>query len=220
MELNKYIDHTLLKPEATKKQIEQLCAEAVLYQFKSVCVNPTYVKEVAAILKGSDVLVCTVIGFPLGATTTEIKGLEAKKAIADGADEIDMVINIGLLKAQLYEEVLADICEVIKQAQNKVVKVIVETALLTEVEKIKICELVLASGANFIKTSTGFSTGGATAEDIKLFANIIQGRIGIKASGGIKTKQDAENLIVAGATRLGTSGGIQIVLGEENNKNY
>ncbi len=216
MDINQYIDHTLLKPEATKEQIKKLCNEAIKYNFKSVCVNPTHVSYAKELLNNSDVLVCTVIGFPLGANTTKIKGLETKDAIENGADEIDMVINIGALKDKNYNFVQNDIKEVVNNANSKTVKVIVETALLTQEEKIKICQIVLDSGADFIKTSTGFSTAGATKEDIALFNDIINSKIGIKASGGIKNIEDAQIMIDNGATRLGTSGGIEIINGLEN----
>lgn len=220
MELNRYIDHTLLKADAREDEIKVLCQEAIEHNFKSVCVNPTNIKCAKEMLKDSDVLVCTVIGFPLGANSTQTKGFETKVAVEDGADEIDMVINIGDLKATNYKAVEEDIEQVVRNAKGKTVKVIVETALLTSEEKEKVCEIVLESKADFIKTSTGFSTGGATKEDIKLFANILKGKKGIKASGGVKTIEDAKVMIENGATRIGTSGGVQIVRGESNNSGY
>lgn len=220
MELNKYIDHTLLKQDATKEEIKKLCEEAKEYNFKSVCVNPTHIKYAKENLKGSDVLVCTVIGFPLGANSTKVKAFEAENSVNEGADEIDMVINIGALKDKDYDFVKDDIKQVVSSAQGKTVKVIVETCLLTEEEKVKICEIVKESGADFIKTSTGFSTGGATIEDIKLFKREVGDVIKIKASGGVRTLEDAENMIENGANRLGTSGGVNIILGKKNNKGY
>jgi len=210
MKLAQYIDHTILKPEATSQDIERLCSEAAAQGFAAVCINPHYVQLAVDLLTGTEVKVATVIGFPLGANLSIIKALEARHAIQQGADEIDMVINIGAAKQGLWETVLADIREVVAGAEGHVVKVIVETALLTEEEKKKVCELVLASGAHYIKTSTGFSTGGATVADIELFKAIVGERIGIKASGGVRTRQDAIAMIAAGASRLGTSAGVNI----------
>ncbi len=220
MNINKYIDHTLLKADAKKEDIKKLCEEAIQYDFKSVCVNPGFVKYAKELLEGSNVLVCTVIGFPLGANTSETKGFETHDACNNGVDEIDMVINISALKDQDYDYVLNDIKEVVKKASGKTVKVIVETCYLTKQEKEKICEIVLESGADFIKTSTGFGSSGATPEDISLFNKIIQGKIGIKASGGVRNYEDAMTMINKGATRLGTSGGVSIVQGLENNEIY
>ncbi len=220
MKINKYIDHTLLKADAKKEDIKKLCEEAIKHDFKSVCVNPGFVKYAKELLEDSNVLVCTVIGFPLGANTSETKGFETKDAYNNGVDEVDMVINISALKDHDYDYVLNDIKEVVKNASGKTVKVIVETCYLTEQEKEKICKIVLESGADFIKTSTGFGTGGATAEDISLFNKIIQGKIGIKASGGVRNYEDAMLMISNGATRLGTSGGVNIVQGLENKESY
>lgn len=206
-----YIDHTLLKPEATEKDILKLTAEAVQYHFASVCIHPYWVKLAAKELAGTDVKVCTVIGFPLGATTAETKAFETKKAIEDGADEIDMVINIGALKSGDTEAVEADIRAVVKAAQGKLVKVIIETCLLTNEEKELACRLAVKAGAHFVKTSTGFSTGGATIEDVKLMRQTVGDKAGVKASGGIHTKAEAEAMIEAGATRIGASSGVKIV---------
>ncbi|AJH77844.1 deoxyribose-phosphate aldolase [Heyndrickxia coagulans] len=206
-----YIDHTLLKPEATEKDILKLTAEAAQYHFASVCIHPYWVKLAARELAGTGVKVCTVIGFPLGATTTETKAFETKKAIGDGADEIDMVINIGALKSGNTEAVEADIRAVVEAAQGKLVKVIIETCLLTNEEKELACRLSVKAGAHFVKTSTGFSTGGATVEDVKLMRQTVGDKAGVKASGGIHTKAEAEAMIEAGATRIGASSGVKIV---------
>lgn len=213
MELAKYIDHTLLKPEATEEQIEKIINEAKEYNFASVCVNPYWVKKSAKELKETDVNVCTVIGFPLGATSTEAKVLESNNALDNGADELDMVINIGELKAQHDDKVQSDIQAVVEagHADNKYVKVIIETCLLTEEEKVRACELSKAAGADFVKTSTGFSTGGATVEDVKLMRKTVGSNMGVKASGGIHSKEEALALIEAGATRLGASSGVKIM---------
>lgn len=206
-----YIDHTLLKPEATEKDILKLTAEAAQYHFASVCIHPYWVKLAARELAGTGVKVCTVIGFPLGATTAETKAFETKKAIGDGADEIDMVINIGALKSGNTEAVEADIRAVVEAAQGKLVKVIIETCLLTNEEKELACRLAVKAGAHFVKTSTGFSTGGATVEDVKLMRQTVGDKAGVKASGGIHTKAEAEAMIEAGATRIGASSGVKIV---------
>ncbi|AEH54653.1 MULTISPECIES: deoxyribose-phosphate aldolase [Heyndrickxia] len=206
-----YIDHTLLKPEATEKDILKLTAEAAQYHFASVCIHPYWVKLAARELAGTGVKVCTVIGFPLGATTAETKAFETKKAIGDGADEIDMVINIGALKSGNTEAVEADIRAVVEAAQGKLVKVIIETCLLTNEEKELACRLSVKAGAHFVKTSTGFSTGGATVEDVKLMRQTVGDKAGVKASGGIHTKAEAEAMIEAGATRIGASSGVKIV---------
>lgn len=218
--LNKYIDHTLLKPETQVEQINQLCEEAKQYQFASVCVNPTWVAHCSELLKDSDVKVCTVIGFPLGATTTETKAFETKNAIENGADEIDMVINIGSLKDRRYEEVEDDIKAVVDAANGKTVKVIIETSLLTKEEKQKACELAKKAGAHFVKTSTGFSGGGATVEDVHLMRLAVGPEMGVKASGGVRNLEDAQAMIKAGATRIGASAGVQIVSGLESNSDY
>ena len=213
MKLNKLIDHTLLKPEATKAQIEKLCSEAGEYDFKSVCVNPYYVKCAKELLQGSDVLVCTVIGFPLGQNTTDIKVAETKDAIKNGADEIDMVINIGALKSKDEDYVLNEIKEIRNACKGKTLKVIIETCLLTDEEKITACKLSKEAGADFVKTSTGFSTHGATVEDVKLMRKTVGEDMGVKASGGIRDRETALNMVEAGATRLGVSAGVAIVKG-------
>ncbi len=213
MDLVKYIDHTILAPNATEEQVEKIISEALEYGFASVCINPYWVKKVAQGLADSDVKVCTVIGFPLGANKTSIKVSEAKEAIADGSDELDMVINIGELKAKHYDVVKADIKAVVDvcHAESKLVKVIIEACLLTDEEKIKACELSKEAGADYVKTSTGFSTGGATVADIELMRKTVGPDIGVKASGGIHSKEEALALIEAGASRLGASAGVKIV---------
>ena len=210
MKLSKYIDHTLLKPEATKDQIIQLCNEAKEYDFASVCVNPCYVSLCKELLNGSDVKVCTVIGFPLGATSSKAKAFEAKQAIKDGADEVDMVINISSLKNKDYDYTLKDIKEVRKASKGKLLKVIIETCLLTDEEKKIACRLSKRAKADFVKTSTGFSTGGATEKDVKLMRKVVKDNLGVKASGGIRTSEDFEKMIKAGANRIGTSSGTKL----------
>jgi deoxyribose-phosphate aldolase len=213
-DLARFIDHTLLKPEATGEQITALCREAVENNFCSVCVNPYWVPTVSKLLQGSSVDVCTVIGFPLGATTTRVKALEVEEAIAQGANEVDMVLNVGALKSGAYDFVLNDIKAVVKSAQEKaIVKVILETGLLNETEKIKACELSVAAGANFVKTSTGFGPGGATVDDIALMRRIVGPEIGVKASGGVRDYDTAIAMIKAGASRIGTSSGVKIIAG-------
>jgi deoxyribose-phosphate aldolase len=206
-----FIDHTLLKPEATEAQVIELCAEAKKYSFASVCVNPFYVPLCAKLLEGTPVMVCTVIGFPLGATTTETKVYETIQAIANGADEIDMVINVGALKSKEYNKVEEDIREVVKACNGKTLKVILETALLNKEEKIKGCELSVKAGANFVKTSTGFGPGGATEEDIALMRAVVGPDLGVKASGGIRDTMTTLKMLNAGATRVGASASIAIV---------
>ncbi len=210
-EIAKYIDHTLLKPDANIKDIEKLCNEADNYNFVSVCVNPHYIKYCAEKLKDSAVKVVSVIGFPLGANTTEIKKAEVIQAVKDGADELDMVINIGSLKSGDYENVFRDIKSVVEIAEGKCVKVIIETCLLTESEKIKACKLSKKAGANFVKTSTGFSSNGATIEDVKLMKKVVGEKMQVKASGGIHSYEEAIAMIEAGASRLGASAGVKIV---------
>ncbi len=211
--LTKMIDHTLLKADATPDQIAQLCYEARKYGFASVCVNPSHVPLCADLLRGSPVKVCTVIGFPLGATSPETKAFEAQTAIKQGASEIDMVINIGALKAKDYEMVARDIRGVVQASHpaHALVKVIIETSLLNEEEKVAACLLSKEAGADFVKTSTGFSTGGATVEDITLMRRVVGPEMGVKASGGVRSLSDAENMIKAGATRIGASAGVKIV---------
>jgi len=210
------IDHTLLKPDATENEVRQLCKEAAEYHFASVCVNPSFVKLCAELLKGSTAKVCTVIGFPLGATSTEVKSFEARTAIENGATEIDMVINIGAIKAGKLDIVAYDIREVVMvdHAANALVKVILETSLLTDEEKVLACLLSKEAGADFVKTSTGFSSGGATVEDIALMRRTVGPDIGVKASGGIRTREDMEKMVKAGATRIGASAGVRIIKGD------
>ncbi len=219
--LNTYIDHTLLKPTATKADIKKLCDEAIEHQFFSVCVNSCYVFLAKEYLKNSTIKVCSVIGFPLGAMSTQAKVAEAESAINNGADEIDMVLNLGYLKSKDFDAVWKDIEAVKKVMPNKVLKVILETCYLEELEIIKASELAIQSGADFIKTSTGFGTGGATPHDIKLMKSVAKDNcIKIKASGGIKDTKTALEYIDLGANRLGTSSGIAIVTGKASNSNY
>ncbi len=213
------VDHTLLKPEATWAQIEQLCNDAVQYKTASVCIQPCFVEKAAHYLKGK-VKVCTVIGFPLGANTTQMKVQEAKQALLNGCDEFDMVINIGRLKMGDVAYVENEIAEIKKAVGDKVLKVIIETCILTDAEKEKMCEVVVNAGADYIKTSTGFSSGGATPSDIKLFAKCINGKCKIKAAGGIKSVSDMENFIKLGASRLGTSSAIKIFESEYVGDSY
>lgn len=220
MAINRYIDHTLLKPESTQTQIDKLIAEAVEHQFASVCVNPTWVSYAAKALKGTEVNVCTVIGFPLGANTSSVKAFETKDAVANGADEIDMVINIGQLKSGQYDAVEADIRAVVEASGDKLVKVIIETCLLIDDEKVKACQLAVAAGADYVKTSTGFSTAGANIADVTLMRKTVGPNIGVKAAGGTRSYADAEAFIKAGATRIGTSAGVAIVNGETANSSY
>ncbi|EFS16873.1 MULTISPECIES: deoxyribose-phosphate aldolase [Staphylococcus] len=220
MNVAKYIDHTLLKPDSTREQIDKILEEAKKYQFKSVCINPTHVSYASQQLLDTDVLVCTVIGFPLGATTTDVKVFETENAIKNGASEIDMVINIGALKDQRYDEVQKDIEGVIAAAKGKTVKVIIETVLLTDEEKVKACELAEKAGATFVKTSTGFAGGGATPEDVKLMKDTVGNRLEVKASGGVRSLEDFEKMIEAGATRIGASAGVQIIEGLDSNSDY
>lgn len=215
------IDHTLLKPDAVKSEIEALCKEAREYGFASVCVNPCWVKLCAELLKDSEVKVCTVIGFPLGAASPETKAFETRQAIADGAGEVDMVINIGALKDRDTGTVEHDIRAVTDAAAGKaLVKVIIETSLLTDEEKRLACELAVKAGADFVKTSTGFSGGGATVQDIKLMREAVGPDIGVKASGGVRDKEIALAMIEAGATRIGASAGVSIVKGLTANEDY
>ncbi|UXR30341.1 deoxyribose-phosphate aldolase [Staphylococcus simulans] len=220
MNYEKYIDHTLLKPESTLQQIDKIIEEAKEYHFKSVCVNPTHVAYAAEKLADSDVLVCTVIGFPLGASTSEVKACETKDAISKGADEIDMVINIGALKDGRYDDVQADIAAVVEASGDKTVKVIIETVLLTDEEKVKACELSKAAGADFVKTSTGFAGGGATPEDVKLMKDTVGDALEVKASGGVRNLADFQAMLEAGATRVGASAGVQIMQGLEADTDY
>ncbi|MFO7445827.1 MAG: deoxyribose-phosphate aldolase [Ignavibacteriaceae bacterium] len=216
------IDHTLLKPDATPDEITVLCEEAKKYKFASVCINPCYVELCSGLLKGTEVKVCTVIGFPLGATTTEVKIYEAEQAISNGAGEIDMVINVGKLKSGSYEYVFNDIYKVVQTAHknNAICKVILETALLTDEEKVKACIICKKAGADFVKTSTGFSKSGATTGDIALMKYVVGSGMGVKASGGIRSTEDAEAMIASGADRIGASASVKIVLGGKSEVNY
>ncbi|MCI2943914.1 MULTISPECIES: deoxyribose-phosphate aldolase [Staphylococcus] len=220
MNYAKFIDHTLLKPESTRQQIDQIIDEAKEYNFKSICVNPTHVKYAAERLNDSDVLVCTVIGFPLGATTTATKIFETEDAIKNGASEIDMVINIGALKDGRFEEVQKDIEGVVGAANGKTVKVIIETVLLSDEEKVKASELAKAAGADFVKTSTGFAGGGAAPEGVKLMKDTVGDELEVKASGGVRSLEDFNKMIDAGATRIGASAGVQIIQGLESDSDY
>lgn len=214
MTLAKYIDHTLLKPEATEDQIIKICDEAKQYNFASVCVNAYYASLVSEQLRGTEVKTCVVVGFPLGATTKETKAFETKQAIENGAQEVDMVINVGALKDKKYDVVKDDIKAVVEAAKGKaLVKVILETSLLTKEEIVKACELSKEAEADFVKTSTGFSTGGATAENVQLMRETVGPDMGVKASGGVRTTEDAEAVIKAGASRIGASASIAIVKG-------
>lgn len=211
--LNKYIDHTLLKPSATKDDIKKLCADAAKYDFASVCVNPCYVKLCSELLKGTQVKVCTVIGFPLGANTTKTKVYETELAYDDGCDEFDMVINVGALKEGDLSLVSSDISAVVKAAKGKTVKVIIETFYLTDEEKATATRLAVNAGADFVKTCTGFNEGKATSHDVKLMFGAAEGKAKIKASAGIRDLKTALELIDAGAERLGTSAGVAIIEG-------
>ena len=214
MELNRTIDHTILKPEATEAAVQKIIDEAKEYNFFSVCINPCWVAFASEQLADTDVAVCTVIGFPLGANTPEVKAYEAADAIKNGANEVDMVINIGALKSQQYDYVRQDIQGVVDAAKGKaLVKVIIETALLTDEEKVKACELAKEAGADFVKTSTGFSTGGAKVADIRLMRETVGPDMGVKASGGVHNAEEALAMIEAGATRIGASTGVAIVSG-------
>jgi deoxyribose-phosphate aldolase len=217
-----YIDHTLLKPEASEADILKVCAEAAEYRFKSVCVNPLWVKTVTTALKGSGVLTCSVIGFPLGATPTDVKTFEARGAVLDGADEIDMVINIAAARAGDKGALVEDISAVAEavHASGAILKVIIETVFLSDDQKILACQAAVEAGADFVKTSTGFSGGGATAEDIALMRRTVGPDLGVKASGGVRSLADAQAMIAAGATRIGASSGIAIVKGEQGSAGY
>ena len=212
-QLAAFIDHTLLKPDASLAQIEQLCAEAREHHFFSVCVNGSWVEAARHFLDGSDVKVASVVGFPLGAMSGDVKRFETEVAIDDGAHEIDVVLNIARLKAGDDKYVFREICDVVEAADERTVKVILETCLLTDEEKIRACKLVVESGAHFVKTSTGFSTSGATIADVKLMRETVGAKFGVKASGGVRDAQTALAMIAAGATRIGTSNGITIVKG-------
>lgn len=219
--LARMIDHTLLKADATKEEIIKIINEAKEYNFASVCVNPTWVTTAANLLEGSEVKVCTVIGFPLGANTPEVKAFETQNAISNGATEVDMVINIGALKDGNVDLVEQDIRAVAEAAKGSALtKVIIETSLLTKEEKVIACQLAVKAGADYVKTSTGFSTGGATVEDIRLMRETVGPNIGVKASGGVRDRETAIAIVEAGATRIGASAGIAIVKGEKSNATY
>lgn len=220
MKLNKYIDHTLLKQDATENQIDCLLSEAREYDFASVCVNPTWVKYAKKWLEGTDVKVCTVVGFPLGATISDVKAFETKEAIQNGADEIDMVINVGALKSGNLDLVESDIRAVVEVSGDKLVKVIIEACLLTDQEKVVACQLAQKAGADFVKTSTGFSTGGATVADVRLMRETVGPDMGVKAAGGARSYADALAFVEAGATRIGTSAGVAILKGELADGDY
>ncbi len=215
LDIAKMIDHTLLKPDATQEQIAQLCFEARKYGFASVCINPTWVELCAKLLEGSQVKVCTVIGFPLGATSAEVKAFETQVALDHGATEIDMVINVGALKAHDLDLVAKDIRGVVTaaHARKAIVKVIIEAILLTDEEKTIACLLAKEAGADYVKTSTGFASGGATVHDVALMRRVVGPEMGVKAAGGVRTYEDAENMIKAGATRIGASAGVKIIQG-------
>lgn len=220
MKVNKYIDHTLLKQDAVSDQIKVLCKEAKDYDFMSVCINPDFVSLAASELKGSDVAVCTVIGFPLGSNTLATKVFETKDAIANGATEIDMVINVSDLKDKEYDKIKEEISAIKEACGDLVLKVILETCLLTDEEIVKACELSMDANADFVKTSTGFSTGGATEHHVKLMRQTVGDKLGVKASGGIRSKEDFDKMVAAGATRIGASAGIAIMEGQVSTEDY
>ena len=220
MKINQYIDHTLLKPESRQDQIDKLIREAKTYKSASVCINPTWVSYAAKALEGTDIKVCTVIGFPLGATTSAVKAFETKDAISHGADEVDMVINIGQAKSGHFAFVEEDLRAVVEASGDKLVKVIIETCLLTDKEKIKACQAAVAAGADFVKTSTGFSTAGARLDDVRLMRQTVGPDVGVKAAGGTRSLEDAQAFIEAGATRIGTSAGVTIMEGKQTNSGY
>ena len=213
MNLNKYIDHTVLKADTPKAKVQQIIDEAIQYDFMSVCINPTWVSFAAEKLAATDVKVCTVIGFPLGANTSSVKAFEAAEAIKNGADEVDMVINIGAAKDGDWDLVESDIQAVVDASKDVTTKVIIETSLLTDEEKVKACQAAVRAGSDFVKTSTGFSTAGATVADIALMRQTVGPDLGVKASGGVRSIADAQAMIEAGATRLGTSNGVDIMKG-------
>ncbi|UVJ40737.1 deoxyribose-phosphate aldolase [Arthrobacter sp. CJ23] len=217
-----YIDHTLLKPEASEAEVLKVCSEAAEYKFKSVCVNPIWVKTVTKALKGSGVLTCSVIGFPLGATPSDVKAFEARGAVLDGADEIDMVINMAAARAGDKGALVDDIKAVAEAVHTggAILKVIIETSMLNDEQKVLACEASVEAGADFVKTSTGFNGGGATAEDVALMRRTVGPGLGVKASGGVRSLADAQAMIAAGATRIGASSGIAIVKGEQGSSDY
>lgn len=210
----KLIDHTILKPVASKEDVRRICDEAKQHGFFSVCINPYWVAYAKELLKGTDVKVCTVIGFPLGANTTAVKEYETRDALKNGADEIDMVINLGALKSGDYDTVLNDISAVRKACEGHILKVIIETSQLLEEEKVKTCELAAKAGADFVKTSTGFTGGGATAADVALMRKSVPANMQVKASGGVRSREDFDAMVAAGATRIGASSGVKIIEGK------
>lgn len=220
MLINKFIDHTILKAVATKEDVKKICDEAIQYDFKSVCINPANVALAKELLEDSDVLVCTVIGFPLGANTKEIKALETLDAIRNGADEIDMVINIGKAKEHDFDYIEDEIKLVVASAAGKTVKVIIETCYLTDEEKVECCLAAKRANATFVKTSTGFGTGGATASDIRLMREAVGEEMGVKASGGVRSLEDLESMVEAGASRIGASSGVAIMENSVSKSDY
>lgn len=220
MKINQYIDHTILKADATQEKVQAIIDEAKKYEFASVCINPTWVAFAAEQLKDEVSKVCTVIGFPLGANTSEVKAFEATDAIKKGADEVDMVINIGAAKDGKWDLVESDIAAVNAVKDGRILKVIIETSLLTDEEKVKACQAAQRAGADFVKTSTGFSTAGAKVEDVKLMRETVGPDMGVKASGGIRNLEDAKAMIEAGANRLGCSSGVAIMEGKTANASY
>ena len=220
MKINKFIDHTLLAADADEKKIDKLCMEAKEYDFASVCVNSCWVSRCSELLRSSDVNVCTVVGFPLGAMATESKAYEAHKAVLDGADEIDMVLNVGYIKSGMIEEAEEDIRKVKEACNGKLLKVIIETCLLTDEEKVIACQIAEKAGADYVKTSTGFSKAGANVHDVELMRKTVGNRLGVKASGGIRDASTADAMIKAGASRLGCSAGIAIMNGVASDAEY
>ena len=220
MQINKFIDHTILKATATKDDVRKICEEAIQYDFKSVCINPANVAYAKELLEDSDVLVCTVIGFPLGANTKEIKALETLDAIKNGADEIDMVINVGKAKEHDFEYIEEEIKLVVASAAGKTVKVIIETCYLTDEEKVECCKAALNAKATFVKTSTGFGTGGATVQDVRLMRETVKEEMGVKASGGVRSLEDLEAMVEAGASRIGASSGVAIMQNSVSKSDY
>jgi deoxyribose-phosphate aldolase len=220
MKLSKYIDHTLLKPEATVEEIKKLCEEAKKYDFMSVCINPSHIEYAKKILAGSSVLVCTVIGFPLGAMTTQAKVLETQDAILKGADEVDMVLNIGKLRSGDLNYVQNEISLIKKACGKKILKVIFENCLLTDEQIVNACKASVVAGADFVKTSTGFNKSGATIENVALMFKTVNGKAQVKAAGGVRSKEDFEKMLAAGATRIGTSNGVALIEGTQITKGY
>lgn len=222
MKIAQMIDHTILKANATEAEVKALCEQAIQYQFATVCINPCYIPQAVHLLQGTDVGITTVVGFPLGSTTSMTKANEAKEAVLLGATEVDMVINVGALKDEKYDYILYEIESVVKAAREvckkAIVKVIIETCLLTKDEIVKVCQLAVEAGADYVKTSTGFSTGGARVEDIALMRKTVGPNIGVKASGGVRTYEDAKAMIDAGATRIGASASVEIVNEAMDNK--